>query len=382
MAMALAPPQVLTDSLCSLQLLRGWRNKTVSRVLQCDLRMLVRQVLAAAQQCSSPPKLEKVAAHDEKLIRLGHPKAMGNDQADFWAKKAALEPGCEAWLPAPGLHGDAVELVDSAGKVVWSVSESFPLAWWQKVRWSWVLKPRPRLGILYPVDVAFDWAASNGVLCRPVSSGGSFVHLVAPAVVKWLGRVRCGCLATRACLHRHRMGVSSPACLCCGAAIEDEEHVLAGCPATGSADWASSVLQAWADASSQLRIAVAPPPEEWVRAHRLPLVAALIPRTVLWHHPLPASEAQLFLAKLHICLATHLSDWMRRRGKLMAQPGVLPPSALTSSAVAERGESSSSSWGSGLRRPCHLPAERRLSVPELRQVERLRRETSPAASQM
>ena len=128
MAMALVPPQVLTDSLCSLQLLRGWRNTMVPRVLQCDLRMLVRQVLAAAQRCPSPPKLEKVAAHDEKLIRLGHPKAMGNEQADFWAKKVALEPGCEAWLPAPGLHGDVVELVDSAGKVVWSVSESFPLA--------------------------------------------------------------------------------------------------------------------------------------------------------------------------------------------------------------------------------------------------------------
>ena len=59
---------------------------------------------------------------------------------------------------------------------------------------------------------------------------------VAPATIKWIGRVRAGCLATRARLFGHANMVDSLKCLCCGAESEDEVHAVACCPATGTAD--------------------------------------------------------------------------------------------------------------------------------------------------
>ena len=214
MALPRHPSQVLTDSLCSLQLLRGWHQYPLSRVLRCDLRGLVRQVLALACQCPQPPLLEKVQAHNEAWIRLGHPKAVGNDQADFWAKKAATEPGHRHWGPTPSQYGDAVEILRPDGTIIWNVADAFPSAWWQHSRQTWAARgPRPRLDTLFPLTSQFDWSASNGVFRRAVSGASSFVHPVAPAVIKWLGRVRCGCLATQERLHRHHMGAPSATCL-------------------------------------------------------------------------------------------------------------------------------------------------------------------------
>ena len=39
---------------------------------------------------------------------------------------------------------------------------------------------------------------SNGILRRPVVVSNYFVHPAEPAVIKWVARIRAGCLATRA----------------------------------------------------------------------------------------------------------------------------------------------------------------------------------------
>ena len=112
LALPRCPSQILTDSLCSLQLLGGWGRYAVSRILQCDLRGLVRQVLALARQCPEPPVFEQVQAHNEAWIRLGHPKAVGNDRADALAKAAVSEPGRQPWPPLPPLYRDVVEILE------------------------------------------------------------------------------------------------------------------------------------------------------------------------------------------------------------------------------------------------------------------------------
>lgn len=370
LALQLRPRQVLTDSLCALQLLRSWHSYGTRRVLRCDLRPLVRQVLGEAQLCAAPPVLEKVLAHNEAWIRLGHPMAVGNDQADRAAKLAAAAPTRESLAACTGSCGDAVEVLDAAGDVVWHVSSAFPPAWWARVRARTSRGPRPRLDPLFPLGLEVDWPASNGVFRRALAGPQCFLHTTAPHVIKWVARARCGCLATQARLFAHGMGVPSAACRCCGAAVEDDLHVLSGCPATGSLEWGASILEAWVEASARSKVVVPMPPQEWVSAHHIPLTVAVVPSSTLWHHALPVAEARAFCSRLHTVLAERLAELMRRRGELMAGPRApvaLPPLA---------GAVPAAPWVRGQRRACHLGAERRLSVAELRQAEVARRSTS------
>ena len=312
LAMELSPPHVLTDSLCALHLLRGWGTMSVGRQLHCMDRVEVRQVLAAVAACIGRPTLEKVRAHDDVGVRLGQTKALGNDAVDALAKRAAQEPGHGVWPSSSdelllGPLGDAVLLVDSGGSVVMDVSRSFPAAWWRRTRAGWASKgPRPRLEALFPTNVELDWVASVGVFRRPLVTTLAFKHRVPEAVVKWTARIRCGCLATRDRLARHGIDhITSPTCLCCGAAVEDDLHVMVGCPATGSADWLALLQEAWSTASSESKVPVPPPPEEWLEAHRMPLLAALIPASTTWHSWLTDADAARFKARLHHTLAVH-----------------------------------------------------------------------------
>ncbi len=63
------------------------------------------------------------------------------------------------------------------------------------------------------------------------------MHPVVPATIKWIRRVCAGCLATLARLFGYAKRVDSPKRLCSRAAEEDEEHAVAGCPATGTSEW-------------------------------------------------------------------------------------------------------------------------------------------------
>ena len=167
-------------------------------------------------------------------------------------------------------------------------------------------------------------------------------------------------------------GAISPACLCCGALVEDDEHVLAGCPATGSADWEASFSEVWARAAARTKLEIALPPPDWVAAHRLPLVAALIPEGALWHVRLPVADASRFLRRLHLLLAEQLAEWMRRRGEL--------GSAVEAGKAGAPEATRATVWRRGQRRACAVPAERRLQVVELRQAEVARDEASSSSS--
>lgn len=389
LSMEQRPTQVLTDSLCALMLLRGWPTWSTARQLRCLDRVEVRQVLVAAANCPSPPLLEKVQAHNEEALRLGVPKAVGNDKADFWAKRAAREEGHATWNEPPGGPmfgpcGDPVLLLDASGGPVLNVDRAFWLAWWRRSRARWAASgPRARLDLIFPPDMTFDWPSSVGVFERAVVTPAGFQHPTQPAVIKWVARVRCGCLATRERLVRHHMGgVTSPSCLCCGAPSEDDAHVLAGCPATGSADWAPALLDAWSSAATAASVAAPAPPMAWLEAHRFPLLAALIPSSTLWHSPLHGSAGPRFLGQFHRALSCRLGEVLRRRGELMAAP----PTLLRLDTIDAAGASPASPSPemalpvAGLRRPCPLGPERRLSVADLRRVELDRRRADPSAS--
>ena len=353
LAMQFSPPQILTDSLVSLQLVRRWGSRTLAQVLACPDRPEVRQFLHMVASCSSPPLLEKVKAHNLSAIDLGHPKAIGNDVADQAAKRAA-SLSSPVWAPPVGLFADAVQLLDSSGNTVLDVREHLTADWWRLRRRQFSdWKTR-----LFPTDVDIDWAASCGIFRRPLTSGGEFIHRAPRTVIKWTARIRCGCLATRERLTRHKM-VDNPSCPCCLAPVEDDEHLLAGCPATGTADWLTLLEDAWHEASSGL--AAPPPPRSWLTTHRLLLLAAMIPVSIYSELALPAQDANRFTTKLHVVLAALIAERLRRREALIATSA---PADTTSPQLPPR---------SGVSLPCPLPPERQLSPRALRALEVQRR---------
>jgi hypothetical protein len=196
--------------------------------------------------------------------------AQGNHMADLWAGRAATVPGHPLWSPLADLHGDAVLLVSSSGQPILSVAEAASPALWQRARAS---SPRhPRLDLLFPPDLSFNWTASTVVFRRPTAAHGTFASPAPIAVTKWVARVRCGCLVTQDRLHRRRDPsglplVPSPACLCCGAALDNDSHVLDGCPATGSTDWLHNISAAWHLAAAALKLQVLCPPSAWIQSH-------------------------------------------------------------------------------------------------------------------
>jgi hypothetical protein len=368
LALALHPPQILTDSLSSLQLLHRWGQFSTARVLLCADRVLVRQAIFLAGQCQSPPLLEKVLAHDTTGIALGHPKALGNDTADYMAGRAAADPGVEHWVLDRSLHGDPVELRDALNSWVVTVSASLQQQWWRQ-RVTSKSDGRQWLQQLYPGNMDINWQLSCGVFRRPVSNGGRFVHPVPAAVVKWLARLRVGSLSTRARRHKRRLE-SSPACPCCSAPVEDDAHMVAGCPATGSADWAQCIMEAWATASTTTSLSPPPPAPLWVSSHHLQLMAALIPNSLLQECPLPPSDQARFYSRLHEALAVTTAGLLGRREAILQSAAALQPPPLPGATRAV----------APLTAAYSLPAERQLSALELRALEQVRRQAVSTAT--
>jgi hypothetical protein len=65
------PPLLLTDSLVSLQLIRGWGTWPTARMLRCPDRREVRWFLALATSRSLALGLEKVKAHNDQALSAG-----------------------------------------------------------------------------------------------------------------------------------------------------------------------------------------------------------------------------------------------------------------------------------------------------------------------
>ena len=82
------PELILTDSLCSLQLISSWPLRSSASVMYCPQRVDVRRLLFQWKDCASPPTLEKVKAHDEVGHREANAKTLGNERADALAKEA------------------------------------------------------------------------------------------------------------------------------------------------------------------------------------------------------------------------------------------------------------------------------------------------------
>ncbi len=125
-------------------------------------------------------------------------------------------------------------------------------------------------------EVPIAWQCSVDVLRRPEVSGGCLY--IGRRQIKWISRVRAECLATP--LRRFRRGlVDSPACPCCGEAEKDDVHVLVGCPATRTADWLALLFEAWGAAADAASLPGLKVPMDWLKEHRLQLMAALIPES-------------------------------------------------------------------------------------------------------
>jgi hypothetical protein len=293
-----------------------------------------------------------VKAHDDAALAAGWPKAVGNHLADHWAKRAALDPAGGSWVADGARFGDPVELVDASGLTILDICTALRRAWWLRSHRA-LTSRRTFMALLYPVGLEFDWAASGGIFRRPTVSGGTFVHIATPAVIKWVSRVRAGCLASGERLHRHGMQGSSAACQFCQAPEEDDRHMLSGCPGTGTADWAAGLRDVWQSVASKLTPPV-PPPTAWLAEHHLPLLAALIPSSVF--NFLPVAEAPRFAHRLHVALATHVANLLWRREALRIQAAPAPSPSVS------------------LRRPCPLPPERCLSPAALRRLEVARRQ--------
>ncbi len=52
---------------------------------------------------------------------------------------------------------------------------------------------------------------------------------------------------------------------------------LSGCPATGTADWLALLVEAWGAAGEAASLPGLEVPMDWLKEHRLQLMAALIP---------------------------------------------------------------------------------------------------------
>jgi hypothetical protein len=362
LALSLQPSQILTDSLGSLHLISAWGHWPATRTLRCPDRVEVRQFLYMAAASPTLPVLEKVTAHDAAALRLRHPKAVGNDAADASARRAASESGHALWLAEGGPFGDPVEVVSASGARVVDVCHGLADFWWLQ-RLSIRRSRREWLDLLYPPAVPLNWAASTAIFRRPTISGIAFVHPAKPSTIKWIARVRAGCLNTRARLHHHRLS-PSPACPCCGIALEDDSHVLCGCPVTGSKEWLAVLTECWQEVAASVGATIPLPPTSWLEAHRLLLLAALIPQDITTHLPLPSATSTTFCHRLHRALADSTAEHLRRRQELI--------SSLPSSSPSDAPRP--------LQRPCLLPPDRQLSLSTLRQLEAARRCPAPPST--
>jgi hypothetical protein len=145
---------------------------------------------------------------------------------------------------------------------------------------------------------------------------------------------------------------------------------MAGCLATGTSEWLALLREAWQEACVAVKVDIAPPPEDWLQLHHLPLLAALIPKSTLDHTNVSAQTAARFLPRLHLVLAMQTAERLRRRYELIAE-------AEAASRTADSDDRDGATTGLPALRPCALPPERQLSAAALRQLERDRRACTP-----
>jgi hypothetical protein len=174
------PSLVLTNSLCSLQLLSFWCQRSTSKVLSCPEQAEVRRFLAQwADQCF-PPAWEKVKAHDDAALCSGSLKAFGNDRVDGLAKEAAR--GAYMSFNPDLRFADVVLFKDASGALISDVGQAVTLQWWEQQRRAGAAR-RTWLARLYPDGEDLDWKASAHSRPPPVRGpkGGVWgIHFSCP----------------------------------------------------------------------------------------------------------------------------------------------------------------------------------------------------------
>jgi hypothetical protein len=145
--------------------------------------------------------------------------------------------------------------------------------------------------------------------------------------------------------------------------------MVSGCPGTGSLDWQQGFREVWHAAAHAAAVVVPLPPDVWLTQHHLPLLAALIPLSLLQLVPLPSAVQHRFLRRLHLGLAAHLAERLRRRQAIIAT------ASAASAPLPDSTEEAPS-----LLRPCPLPVERQLMPADLRRLEVQRRDALGTAS--
>ena len=147
--------------------------------------------------------------------------------------------------------------------------------------------------------------------------GGEFVYAAPRRVLKWTARVRTGALATNARLTGTALK-SSPQCSCCPASTEDDAHVIAGCPGTGSAECSDFAFQLWLKVGTKRGVSMMSLPASWLQVHLLQVAVGLIPCSLKAF--VPTDEQWLVPALLkdfHLGMVDRLAEVLRRRETLM-----------------------------------------------------------------
>ena len=150
-----------------------------------------------------------------------------------------------------------------------------------------------------------------------------------PGMVKWVARARVGALATRGRLSKTgtvQGPDGTPAevkCECCGAAVEDDMHVLTGCPETGTDKVVEEVQRVWqvalAKAKKREKVwktkvsEVAPPAVEWFTKHAMLWAAGLIPLEAKDVLGQPMVVAVSVLSEVSMEMGKWLQERMRDR---------------------------------------------------------------------
>ena len=322
-----------SDSLAALTTLKGWAGWGVARRLKCEDRAEVRAVLWKAAE-GRMQRLEKVKAHRTDVAAKADPKALWNEKADAAAGRAA-DSGGVGTATCEELHEfeDVVQVRDGGGRWLRVVGKEVEECWWEKQKGAVVTRRPETLGKMFPPGVKIWWKVSNRMFGRPVVKGDAWIEAAAPGVVKWVARARVGALATEERLSKTgtvKGPDGQPAeikCQCCGAAVENDVHILTGCPETGTDKVADEVQKVWREALVKAKkrervwqakvVDVGPPALEWFRKHALLWAAALIPleaREVLGQ---PMAVAVGVLSEVSLEMGKWLQERMRDREAML-----------------------------------------------------------------
>ena len=322
---------VYTDSLAALTTLAGWAMWKKSRRLKCEDRGEVRAILWKASE-GGLRLLEKVKAHRKDEAAKSDPKAIWNEKADEAAGRTASGGGGVGAMEPEGLEEfqDVVRFQHRDGRFVSIVGKLWEEEWWEKQRVEVMKRRQDTLGRVYPAGMEMWWKVSTKMFVRPSLRGGVWINKAPPGLVKWVARARTGALATMERMTRtgYVKGPDGtpgdPKCECCGAPVENDEHVLTGCPETGTDKVVAQARDTWRrilDKSLRKGVkeaaGVVDPPEAWFEKFKMQWAVGLIPLEARMMLPVQDSLAERWMAEMSMLMSEWLQERVRVREGLL-----------------------------------------------------------------